>query len=73
MITAEEARQTTLSSKKGIEQVLFSIQAMAEGGYDFASFDSEMIIDPESVKSQLEDLGFSVNINTDSNHFKVTW
>lgn len=69
-MTAAEARETTLKAQKDLTWLLNTIKVMAEGGYNYATVSVRELQDPEGYKSELENLGYKVELTT---YFVVKW
>ena len=63
-MTAAEALELTLASKKSLKDVMTAIEAMAKGGYRYASFEKDSIID--STLIEIKELGYQVNVLANS-------
>jgi hypothetical protein len=70
-LTAEQARAIAEARKKNLDEIMFSVSAMAESGQRYAMFRLNDIMEPETIKEQLVELGY--NINVDDIFFEITW
>ena len=70
-MTAQEARDITISKRKNIDQVSETIRVMAEAGNDYACINLKEILEPEKMQPELEALGFQINIS--NGYFSIKW
>jgi len=68
-MTAAEALQLTLESKRTLKDVLFSIESMAKNGNRYAAFENNSVHDDTLI--ELKQLGYIVTVNT--NNVLVEW
>ena len=71
ILTAEEARNQTNSSKRKMGDIMNSIQAMAEAGFNYATIETIKIGEPENIKKELENLGYTIKLS--ERFFEVNW
>jgi hypothetical protein len=71
LITAEQAKTIQEASKKQFDDIAGTIKSMAEGGYNYASFELRRIKDPEGYKAKLIEAGYTVNIS--ETNFSINW
>jgi len=70
-MTAQEARDITISKRKNIEQVLDTVKNMASAGNDYACLNVKEVNDPEKMQPELEALGFQITIS--NGYFSIKW
>jgi len=70
-MTAQEARDITISKRKNIDQVSETIRVMAEAGNDYACINLKEILEPEKMQPELEALGFQITIS--NGYFSIKW
>jgi hypothetical protein len=70
-LTAEQARAIAEARKRNLEEIMFSVYSMAETGHRYAMFRMNDIMEPETIKEQLVELGY--NINVGDIYFEITW
>jgi hypothetical protein len=69
-MTAQEARDITISKQKSIEEIYESIQVMARSSCNYCCLKILEVREPEKAKEELEANGFKVEV---TEFFNITW
>jgi len=70
-MNAHEARVLTALRKRPFEDLMKSVEVMAQSGNNFASFDPLTISEPEEIADKFRELGFIVTVS--ETNFKIEW
>jgi hypothetical protein len=73
MITAQQAREITKSSKQTLEEVLQGVSNMASNGHNFWASPLRKVDFTPEMRAKLIELGFLIIVNPESDHFKIEW
>jgi len=71
LLTAEQARQITISQQKKLPEILDGVKSMAQNGYNYWACDLQKVALDDEMKSKLIELGFI--IKTSPNNFCLEW
>lgn len=71
LLTAEQARQITISQQKKLPEILEGVKSMAQNGYNYWASDLQKIAIDDELKSKLSELGFVIKISP--NNFCIEW
>ena len=61
-MTAAEALELTLKSRKSTKEVLHAVNAMANAGHRYASFEVDSV--SEEALIELKELGYTITLST---------
>lgn len=73
MKTAKELAELTQLSKIGITQIIECAEIMANNGLNFYAKDLQKVNVTDELVKQLQDLGYTVTIKPEFDHFKIEW